>query len=170
MANFFFDGGDMGAHCHGDGSMCASGSCGAYLNDHGFNKQLIDNNWNLTGCNTKTPDWAYVYYADGGADSIYTDYCRANETTVEYKTCHGTASYNISSCTRQTTPDDPTACVKGDEKCTCGMDSNALVPNTTIGWCIQILGTYLGFIFMFFGVFEATNLHKKILNKWRALR
>merc|ERR1711871_684742 len=54
--------------------------------------------------------------------------------------------------------------------CSCGMDSNALVPNTTIGWVIQIGCTYFGFIVMFIGVFMATKLHKKIARKWHALR
>lgn len=54
--------------------------------------------------------------------------------------------------------------------CACGMDSNALVPNTTIGWMIQIFGTYGGFILMFVGVFEATQLHLKIMKKWKKLR
>lgn len=54
--------------------------------------------------------------------------------------------------------------------CVCAMNSNALVPNTSVGWCIQIFGTYMGFIFMFCGVFEATQLHVKIMKKWRKLR
>jgi len=54
--------------------------------------------------------------------------------------------------------------------CVCAMNSAALVPNTTVGWCIQIFGTYMGFIFMFCGVFEATQLHVKIMRKWRKLR
>jgi len=48
--------------------------------------------------------------------------------------------------------------------------SNALVPNTTVGWCIQIFGTYLGFIVMFVGVCQATLLHERIMKKWKALR
>lgn len=48
-------------------------------------------------------------------------------------------------------------------------ESNALVPNTTLGLMIQIFGTYLGFIFMFWGVVWATNLHIKIARKWKAL-
>jgi len=43
---------------------------------------------------------------------------------------------------------------------------NALTPTTTIGWCIQIFGTYLGFICMFVGVCQATMLHKKVAAKW----
>lgn len=54
--------------------------------------------------------------------------------------------------------------------CVCAMDSNALVPNTPIGWSIQIFGTYLGFILLFIGVFQATQLHKNIAKKWRAIR
>lgn len=48
--------------------------------------------------------------------------------------------------------------------------SNALVPNTSTGWMIQIFGTYLGFICMFVGVCQATMLHVKIAKKWSALR
>lgn len=51
-----------------------------------------------------------------------------------------------------------------------GANSNALWPNTTTGWCIQIFGTYLGFIVMFVGVCQATQLHVKIVNKWHKIR
>lgn len=54
--------------------------------------------------------------------------------------------------------------------CVCQMNSQALVPNTTVGWCIQIFGTYFGFLLMFWGVFEATGLHTKIMRKWKRLR
>lgn len=47
---------------------------------------------------------------------------------------------------------------------------NALWPNTVVGWMIQIFGTYLGFIIMFVGVCQATQLHRKVANKWRQLR
>ena len=51
-----------------------------------------------------------------------------------------------------------------------GDDTQSLVPDTTVGWMIQIFGTYLGFIFMFAGVIWSTNLHKKIARSgvsWR---
>jgi hypothetical protein len=51
-----------------------------------------------------------------------------------------------------------------------GDDTASLVPNTTTGWMIQIFCTYLGFIFMFWGVVWSTNLHKKIAKKWKQLR
>lgn len=51
-----------------------------------------------------------------------------------------------------------------------GANSNALTPNTAVGWCIQIFGTYLGFIVMGVGVCQATLLHVKIMKKWRAIR
>lgn len=54
--------------------------------------------------------------------------------------------------------------------CACAMDSNALVPNTTVGLCIQIFGTYLGFLLLFIGVFQATELHLKICGKWKEMR
>lgn len=53
--------------------------------------------------------------------------------------------------------------------CTCSVAS-AIVPNTTTGWCVQILGTYLGFAFLFVGVFGATKLHLKLMKKWNAIR
>lgn len=51
-----------------------------------------------------------------------------------------------------------------------GGNTNALVPNTTTGWLIQIFCTYCGYLTMFFGVFGATRLHLKIRAKWRKLR
>jgi len=51
-----------------------------------------------------------------------------------------------------------------------GGASQALTPNTTVGWCIQIFGTYLGFLCMFIGVCQATDLHNKVARKWRAIR
>lgn len=51
-----------------------------------------------------------------------------------------------------------------------GDDSNSLVPNTVVGWIIQIFGTYVGFAFMFAGVVWSTNLHLKISKKWNAIR
>lgn len=51
-----------------------------------------------------------------------------------------------------------------------GDDTQSLVPDTTVGWMIQIFGTYLGFIFMFTGVVWSTNLHKKIAKKWTIIQ
>jgi len=51
-----------------------------------------------------------------------------------------------------------------------GDDANYVVPNTTVGILIQVFGTYVGFMFMFTGVVWATNLHKKIAKKWKAIR
>lgn len=51
-----------------------------------------------------------------------------------------------------------------------GDHPSALVPNTALGWCIQIFCTYLGYICMFVGVFGATKLHVKIQKKWAILR
>lgn len=51
-----------------------------------------------------------------------------------------------------------------------GGDTNALYPNTSTGWCIQIFGTYLGFLLMFVGVCQATLLHVKIMKRWSDLR
>lgn len=72
---------------------------------------------------------------------------------------------------------DPLSCVDAagipgfdSSACTCSMNSNALVPNTTIGWMIQIFGTYFGFILLFIGVFWATKLHVKIAKQWADIR
>jgi len=51
-----------------------------------------------------------------------------------------------------------------------GADTTALVPDTVVGWMIQIFCTYLGFALMFVGVCQATMLHKKIMAKWTAIR
>jgi hypothetical protein len=51
-----------------------------------------------------------------------------------------------------------------------GDDTNSLVPDTTVGWMIQVFGTYLGFICMFTGVVWSTNLHKKISKKWAIIQ
>lgn len=51
-----------------------------------------------------------------------------------------------------------------------GGKTNALVPNTVVGWMIQLFGTYLGFACMFVGVCQATMLHIKIAQKWQQIR
>jgi hypothetical protein len=51
-----------------------------------------------------------------------------------------------------------------------GANTNALTPDTVVGWMIQIFGTYLGFGLMFWGVVWSTNLDKKISKKWKAIR
>lgn len=43
-------------------------------------------------------------------------------------------------------------------------------PNKTEGWLIQIFCTWGGFVFMFIGVMQATQLHKKLQAKFRAIR
>lgn len=43
-------------------------------------------------------------------------------------------------------------------------------PTRASGWAIQILCTWLGFVFMFVGVMQATQLHKKLAKRWRAIR
>lgn len=52
----------------------------------------------------------------------------------------------------------------------CEGQKYAVFPTVASGWAIQILCTWVGFIFMFMGVLQATQLHVKIRNKWRALR
>lgn len=97
---------------------------------------------------------------------------------VAYDTAADVTSYTLS---------DGTTCTGGTDNCaldcgeplTDGIDNfffdgddnpNALTPNTTTGWMIQIFGTYLGFGFLFWGVIWATNLHVKISKKWAQIR
>lgn len=37
------------------------------------------------------------------------------------------------------------------------------------GWLVQVLCTWGGFVFMFVGIMQATQLHKKFAAKWRAI-
>lgn len=46
----------------------------------------------------------------------------------------------------------------------------ATFPVKTEGWLIQIFCTWGGFVFMFVGIMQATQLHKKFAAKWRAIR
>ena len=167
MPNFFFNGGDMNSPCTVD-SQCSSKSCSS-----GDNSFLINNLWDATGCSTAAPAWANGYW-DGSASTVEQmySYCTAANLTINptQPNAMGMLCSPAAGCEKAPVVDDIASCQAGDDQCVCGMDSNALVPNTTIGWCIQIFGTYGGFFLMFCGVFEATNLHKKILKKWRALR
>lgn len=43
-------------------------------------------------------------------------------------------------------------------------------PTKASGWVIQVLCTWGGFVFMFIGVMQATQLHKKLGKRWRAIR
>jgi len=52
----------------------------------------------------------------------------------------------------------------------CKGQSYALFPTVASGWAIQILCTWGGFVFMFVGVLQATQLHKKISSKWKTIR
>jgi len=45
-----------------------------------------------------------------------------------------------------------------------------IFPTKASGWAIQILCTWGGFVFMFVGVMQATQLHKKLQKRWRAIR
>lgn len=51
-----------------------------------------------------------------------------------------------------------------------GDNPSALVPNTTLGWLIQIFCTYFGYLSMFVGVFGATKLHVKLKKRWDTIR
>jgi len=46
----------------------------------------------------------------------------------------------------------------------------ATFPTKASGWVIQVLCTWGGFCFMFVGILQATQLHKKVVKRWRAIR
>lgn len=52
----------------------------------------------------------------------------------------------------------------------CTGDRLPTFPNKGFGWFIQVVFTWGGFVFMFVGIMQATQLHKKFLNKWRAVK
>lgn len=43
-------------------------------------------------------------------------------------------------------------------------------PTQPLGWFVQVVFTWGGFIFMFIGVLQATQLHVKLKKRWRAIR
>jgi len=45
-----------------------------------------------------------------------------------------------------------------------------IFPTKASGWAIQILCTWGGFVFMFIGVLQATQLHTKFRRRWREIR
>jgi hypothetical protein len=192
MPNFFFDGGDMGATCV-QNSGCHSGMCDA---SEAGTDQLLNDYWQQAGCNKDSWKDVATYVSplttagDGslmmGSDILksFTNICNttsdplnlACRTGSTAKCGKGTpspaidplqplANFDTSTCACSILKVPDAAC-----DCTCAMDSNALVPNTGIGLFIQIFCTYGGFALMFTGVFQATNLHKKIAAQWRQLR
>lgn len=52
----------------------------------------------------------------------------------------------------------------------CSGGKYATFPSKTSGWAVQIFCTWGGFVFMFIGVLQATQLHRKMAKKWRELR
>lgn len=52
----------------------------------------------------------------------------------------------------------------------CTGKNYAIFPTVASGWAIQICCTWVGFVFMFIGVFQATQLHVKLAKKWRTIR
>jgi len=56
------------------------------------------------------------------------------------------------------------------DKSYCTGQKYAIFPTVWQGWIIQVFATWGGYIFMFIGVFQATQLHKKLAGKWRAIR
>jgi len=43
-------------------------------------------------------------------------------------------------------------------------------PSKLEGWMIQVFCTWGGFVFMFVGILQATQLHRKFAKRWRAIR
>jgi hypothetical protein len=91
--------------------------------------------------------------------------------------CASCASFNLT-CTGRTYPP-----WSGGEQRKCDMSGNLfwdesycsgaklpIFPTKTSGWLIQIFLTWGGFIFMFVGVMQATQLHRKLAKRWRAIR
>jgi len=56
------------------------------------------------------------------------------------------------------------------DKSYCTGGKYAIFPTVWQGWVIQVCATWGGYLFMFIGVFQATQLHKKLAGKWRAIR
>lgn len=113
---------------------------------------LVVGSWKIICC----PCEALIKDKDTG-DPIYN--CTTSGRTMppwntgEMRECHGDGNWFW----------------KGDiDRCT-GQDL-ALFPNQVAGWVIQIFLTYGGFFVMFVSVMMATQLHKKIQNKWRSVR
>ena len=52
----------------------------------------------------------------------------------------------------------------------CGGQKLATFPDVAAGWAIQVLLTWGGFVFMFIGILQATQLHKKVARTWRDVR
>jgi hypothetical protein len=52
----------------------------------------------------------------------------------------------------------------------CGGTKLSTFPSKASGWAVQILCTWVGFFFMFVGILQATQLHKKMAKQWRNIR
>jgi len=52
----------------------------------------------------------------------------------------------------------------------CGGAKYATFPSVASGWAIQIIFTWGGFVAMFIGVMQATQLHLKLKKQWRTIR
>jgi len=50
----------------------------------------------------------------------------------------------------------------------CGGNKLSTFPTVAAGWAVQIIFTWGGFVFMFIGVMQATQLHVKLRKQWRA--
>lgn len=189
MPNFFFDGGDFNDPCTANNN-CHSNTCNAGARG---TDELLSQYWSNVGCTGPYTDVAkYLGLdittkdADGtlldsptiidnfkticatpnnplfkSCNAVSPSKCGTNQTVAKGGKFYG---FETSTCSCDLTN-------LGDKcDCKCAMDSNALVPNTGIGLFIQIFCTYGGFALMFTGVFQATNLHKKIAAQWRQLR
>lgn len=111
------------------------------------------------------------------ADQVDLSKWAANNFTGNYYTADGTfhavnAANLTALITEQKGAAEPDGCSPSMKNFFFDNAANpsAVVPNTAIGWVIQIFGTYLGFILMFVGVCQATMMHHKIAKKWSEVR
>lgn len=109
------------------------------------------------------------FFFDGGDTGAF---CM-DGSGCQHKACASTTLFDCDNSTGVCKPHACTNLTKAAAEaldCGCQVDSNALYPNTTIGVVIQIFGTYFGFVLMFIGVTWATQLHKKVMARWRTIR
>lgn len=87
---------------------------------------------------------------------------------------------NVTDCTGRTypawpnSPKQPRPCsMSGNlfwDESYCTGAKIPIFPTKASGWVIQICLTWGGFVFMFIGVMQATQLHRKLQKRWRQIR
>jgi hypothetical protein len=56
------------------------------------------------------------------------------------------------------------------DKSYCAGGKYPIFPTQVSGWMVQVFCTWGGYLAMFIGVFQATQLHLKLIGKWKAIR